>query len=68
LIAQPARVPLALFGPNTSVIPVLLYGTGANGMSVFINTLMGILKDYAAAAPISNFMPYRPTSYRLAML
>jgi putative DNA primase/helicase len=33
-----------------------LYGTGANGKSVFINTLVEIWNDYAAVAPITTFM------------
>src|SRR5215471_20546151 len=42
--------------PTPRSSPAFLYGIGANGKSVFINTLMGILKDYAAAAPMSTFM------------
>jgi putative DNA primase/helicase len=33
-----------------------LYGTGANGKSVFINTLVGIWGDYAATAPMETFI------------
>jgi P4 family phage/plasmid primase-like protien len=33
-----------------------LYGTGANGKSVFINTLAAILGDYATVAPMDMFM------------
>ncbi|MDA0652759.1 MAG: phage/plasmid primase, P4 family [Proteobacteria bacterium] len=32
-----------------------LYGTGANGKSVFINTISGILGDYHRTAPIETF-------------
>lgn len=32
-----------------------LYGTGANGKSVFLSTLAGLLGDYAKAAPVSTF-------------
>lgn len=32
------------------------YGTGANGKSVFINTISGILGDYATSAPMEAFM------------
>jgi len=32
------------------------YGTGANGKSVFINTVSGILGDYATSAPMEAFM------------
>jgi putative DNA primase/helicase len=34
----------------------ILYGTGANGKSTFLNTLMGILGDYAIATPTETFM------------
>ena len=33
-----------------------LYGTGANGKGVFINTLTAIWNDYAAIAPIDMFL------------
>ena len=33
-----------------------LYGTGANGKSVFVNTLAAVLGDYATNAPIDTFM------------
>lgn len=36
-----------------------LYGTGANGKSVFLNTLSAIAGDYAANAPIDTFMETR---------
>lgn len=32
-----------------------LYGTGGNGKSVFMNTLIGIMGDYHRAAPIETF-------------
>lgn len=32
-----------------------LFGTGANGKSVFLNTLMGILGDYAQTSPMETF-------------
>jgi putative DNA primase/helicase len=32
------------------------YGTGANGKSVFINTLAGVWGDYAVAAPMETFI------------
>jgi putative DNA primase/helicase len=31
------------------------YGTGANGKSVFINTISGLMGDYAKTAPIETF-------------
>lgn len=33
-----------------------LYGTGANGKSVFVNTVFTLLGDYAANAPMDTFM------------
>lgn len=33
-----------------------MYGTGANGKSVFISTVAGILNDYARTAPIETFI------------
>ena len=36
-----------------------LYGTGANGKSVFVTTIATILGDYAANAPMDTFMETR---------
>ena len=36
-----------------------LYGTGSNGKSVFVNTLVTILGDYAANAPMETFIDNR---------
>lgn len=36
-----------------------LYGTGANGKSVFVNTLFTLMGDYAANAPMDTFMESR---------
>ena len=36
-----------------------LYGTGANGKSVFVNTIFTIMGDYAANAPMDTFMESR---------
>ncbi len=33
-----------------------LYGTGANGKSTFIETIQGIMGDYAVTAPVETFM------------
>lgn len=33
-----------------------LYGTGANGKSVFLSTISAVLRDYAKTAPASSFM------------
>jgi putative DNA primase/helicase len=47
-----------------------LYGTGANGKSVFLNTLRGIWGDYAAVASMETFIEtkYEQHSTDLAML
>jgi putative DNA primase/helicase len=34
----------------------ILYGTGANGKSTFLNTIMNLLGDYAIATPTETFM------------
>ena len=36
-----------------------LYGTGANGKSVFVNVIATLLGDYAATAPMDTFMESR---------
>ncbi len=36
-----------------------LYGTGANGKSVFIETIQGIMGDYATSTPVETFMVAR---------
>src|SRR5262245_17946065 len=35
---------------------VFLFGTGANGKSVFVSTVTGILADYAIVAPMETFV------------
>jgi putative DNA primase/helicase len=45
----------ALTGTTTEHALFFLYGTGANGKSVFINTINGILADYQKTAPIETF-------------
>ena len=47
-----------------------LYGTGANGKGTFLNTLIGILSDYATTAPIETFTESRNDRHptELAML
>ncbi|MGE0424469.1 MAG: phage/plasmid primase, P4 family [Reyranellaceae bacterium] len=44
-----------LTGRTDEQILAFAYGTGANGKSVFINTVAGILGDYARSAPIETF-------------
>ena len=49
----------ALTGLTTEHVMFFLYGTGANGKSVFLNTLATIWGDYATHAPIDAFMESR---------
>lgn len=44
-----------------------LYGTGANGKSIFLETLFYILGDYAKRAPASMFLEQRNESHPTAM-
>lgn len=46
----------ALTGVTTEHALFFLYGTGANGKSVFLNTISSILGDYAVSAPIDTFL------------
>ena len=41
----------ALTGDITEQILVILYGTGSNGKSVFLDTISGVMGDYAGRAP-----------------
>src|SRR5215472_2825698 len=45
-----------LTGITSEHVMFFLYGTGANGKSVFINTLIGIWADYATVAAMTTFM------------
>lgn len=45
-----------LTGVTTEHALFFLYGTGANGKSVFVNTLSAVLGDYATIAPIEMLM------------
>jgi putative DNA primase/helicase len=44
-----------LTGDVREQILVFLYGTGANGKSVFVSTVAGVLGDYAIVAPMETF-------------
>jgi putative DNA primase/helicase len=44
-----------LTGSTREQVWFFLYGTGANGKSVFINTIAGVMGDYARTAPIETF-------------
>lgn len=48
-----------LTGLTTEHALFFLYGTGANGKSVFLNVLSAILGDYAKTAPMDTFMDTR---------
>jgi putative DNA primase/helicase len=43
-------------GFTTEHVFVFAYGTGANGKSTFVNTIAGILGDYATVADMSTFL------------
>lgn len=43
-------------GLTSEHVLFFLHGVGANGKSVFVNTLTGIWGDYAAVAPMTTFM------------
>jgi putative DNA primase/helicase len=45
-----------LTGLTTEHVLFFCYGTGANGKSVFINTLAGVWGDYAVTAPMETFV------------
>ena len=49
----------ALTGSTREHALFFLYGTGANGKSVFVNTIADILGDYATNAPMDTFMETR---------
>lgn len=56
LIAYVQRVAgYCLTGATREHALFFAYGTGGNGKSVFLNTLAGIVGDYAQAAPMSTF-------------
>ena len=60
LIAYLQRmVGYCLTGVTSAHALFFLYGTGANGKSVFVNVLTTILGDYAANAPMDTFMETR---------
>lgn len=46
----------ALTGMTREHALFFLYGTGANGKSVFLNTISGLMADYAKTAPIEAFI------------
>ncbi len=46
----------ALTGSTLEHAKIFLYGTGANGKSVFVSTISGILGDYHTTAPMEAFI------------
>lgn len=60
----------ALVGVLSEHVLLFLWGSGANGKSTFVNTLTGILGDYAAVAPMDVFteQPGQAHPTELAML
>jgi putative DNA primase/helicase len=46
----------ALTGTTREHALFFLYGTGANGKSVFLNTVAGVLGDYAKTSPVNTFI------------
>jgi putative DNA primase/helicase len=46
----------AMTGDNSEQVMFILYGSGANGKTTFLNTLMYLLGDYAIATPTETFM------------
>jgi putative DNA primase/helicase len=46
----------AITGDTSEQTMFILYGSGANGKSTFLNTLMYLLGDYAIATPTETFM------------
>ena len=59
-----------LTGRTTEHVMFFVYGTGANGKSVFINTISGMMGDYAATAPMDTFLDSKVERHptELAML
>lgn len=49
----------SLTGVTTEHALFFLYGTGANGKSVFVNTLAAVLGDYSTNAPMETFLESR---------
>ena len=50
--SEPRLAGYALTGSTREHALAFLHGKGANGKSVFIGTISGIMADYATTAPI----------------
>jgi putative DNA primase/helicase len=46
----------SITGDTSEQTMLILYGTGANGKSTFLNTIMNLLGDYASATPTATFI------------
>jgi putative DNA primase/helicase len=46
----------AITGDTSEQCMFILFGTGANGKSTFLNTIMNLMGDYAIATPTETFM------------
>ena len=46
----------SITGDTSEQTMFILFGTGANGKSTFLNTVMNLLGDYATATPTETFM------------
>lgn len=46
----------AMTGDMSEQVMFILYGSGANGKSTFLNTILSILQDYAMSTPTDTFM------------
>ena len=46
----------AITGDTSEQTMFILFGTGANGKSTFLNTIMNLLGEYASATPTQTFM------------
>lgn len=53
----------ALTGSTHEHALFFFYGTGANGKSVFLSTLIGILGDYGKVAPVESFTASQSESH-----
>ena len=46
----------AITGDTSEQMMFIMFGTGANGKSTFLNTIMNLMGEYAAATPTQTFM------------
>jgi P4 family phage/plasmid primase-like protien len=50
-----------LTGDTSEQVVVILYGTGANGKTVFVEAVRDVLGNYAASTPFDSFLARRTT-------